>query len=75
MASDQLNVLLTGQALATLQHLADQRGVSVAAALSRAISHEQWLSDEFAAGSRVYAENKRAKVRSELSVNDMFHPA
>lgn len=73
MAANELNVTLTGDALVTLQHIAQQRGVSIGDALARAISNERWLTDEVAAGNRIYAENDRDRERRQLNVDDVFH--
>ena len=71
MATNELNVTLTGEALVTLRRIAQQRGVSIGDALARAITHERWLTDEVAAGSRIYAENDHDKERRELDVTGL----
>ena len=71
MADDHFTIALTGQALAALQRIAEQRGVTVADALARAIAHERWLTDEVAAGSRICAENALDGERRVLDVSGL----
>lgn len=73
MPEDGVSVTVTGEAFATVRHLAATRGVSVAKVLETALSHELWMVQNARCGHRVYVDG--CQYREELLLPETAVPA